>query len=115
MVLEAYADIINIPVIALDFLGISLIVYGVLLSIVRILRIETTKCKHRFLEYENTKRIMIQKLIFGLDFFVAGDLLRLILVERIDEIFEIALIVTIRTVLAWSLSKEIHLHEEKMK
>jgi uncharacterized membrane protein len=81
----------------------------------RIVKIEATRCKQRFLEYENTKRILIQKLIFGLDFLVAADLLRLVVVTTMEEIIQIALIVAIRSVLAWSLSKEVHLHEEKMR
>jgi len=109
------SSLIVYPVDALILVGVVFILYGVIISLIRIARIEGTRCKNRFHEYENTKRIFIQKLIFGLDFFVAADLLRLAFVSGFSEIFEIALIVTIRTVLSWSLSKEVHLHEEKMK
>ncbi len=109
-------DIINgfldIPITVMDLIGIIFILYGVALSVVRIARIEISKHKHRFQEYENTKRILIQKVIFGLDFFVAADLLRLAIVQSVNEVFLIALIVGIRTILSWSLSKEVHLHEE---
>ncbi len=109
------SGIIAYPVDALVLVGVIFILYGVLISLMRIIKIEGRRCKNRFHEYENTKRIFIQKLIFGLDFFVAADLLRLAFVSGFNEIVEIALIVTIRTVLSWSLSKEVHLHEEKMK
>jgi len=113
-VMNGIADLIGYPVFALNVVGIIFILYGIALSLVRITKIEVTKHKNRFHEYENTKRILIQKLIFGLDFFVAADLLKLSIVQGMEEIVEIAAIVAIRTVLSWSLSKEVHLHEEKM-
>ncbi|MBN1169426.1 DUF1622 domain-containing protein [Candidatus Micrarchaeota archaeon] len=109
-----FSEYVGILIILLDLTGISMILFGVVLSVYRILKIEIKRHKNRFREYENTKRIFIQKLIFGLDFFVARDLLKLVIVETQGEILNIAFIVIVRTLLSWSLSKEIHLHEEKM-
>lgn len=92
-------------------IGILTIIYAVIYTLYKIIWIEA-KHKKRFHPYEHAKRNLIQKIIFALDFFVAADLIKLSIVSTMQEIFEIALIVAIRTVLSWSLSKEVHLHEE---
>lgn len=92
-------------------IGVAIIIYAVFLTVYRFLKIETAPRK-RFHEYEHTKRILIQKVIFALDFFVAADLIQLTIVTTLDEVIKIAFIVAIRTVLSWSLSREIHLHKE---
>ncbi len=91
--------------------GILLIVYVSLVSAARIIKIELSE-KKRFVPYEHVKRIFIQKIILALDFFVAADLILLSIVSDMQEIFSLALIVGIRTVLSWSLSRESHLHKE---
>ncbi|MBU0532118.1 DUF1622 domain-containing protein [Candidatus Micrarchaeota archaeon] len=91
--------------------GIILITYAAFLTIYRMIRIEVLHEK-RFHHYENTKRVLIQKIILSLDFFVAADLIKLAIVSNLNEIVTIAVIVAIRTVLSWSLSREVHLHKE---
>jgi uncharacterized membrane protein len=94
----------------LEAVGIMLIVYGSLLAVLALIRIEL-KHKKKFHPYEHTKRVFIQKMIFGLDFFVAADLLRLVN-PTMETIITIGAIVIIRTILSYSLSREIHLHKE---
>ena len=91
--------------------GITLLIYAVLLTVYRTIKTETAKDK-KFNQYEHTKRILTQKMILALDFFVAADLIQLALVSSLSEILSIAFIVAIRTVLSWSLGKEVHLHKE---
>ncbi|MEW6723006.1 MAG: DUF1622 domain-containing protein [Candidatus Micrarchaeota archaeon] len=95
----------------IEVFGVIFIVFAVGHSIFRVVRIEIFHDK-RFAEYEHTKRTLIQKIIFALDFFVASDLIVLAVASSITDILNIAIIVGIRTVLSWSLSKEIHLHKE---
>ena len=94
----------------LEAIGILLVIYGALLAVIGLISVEL-KRKKKFHPYENTKRVFIQKLIFGLDFFVAADLLRLVN-PTIEKIITIGAIVIIRTILSFSLSREIHLHKE---
>ncbi|MEW6035883.1 MAG: DUF1622 domain-containing protein [Candidatus Micrarchaeota archaeon] len=95
----------------IEVFGLILVIFAVAHSVYRIIRIEVLHDK-RFHEYEHTKRTLIQKIIFALDFFVAADLIRLAVLSDFMDIMKIAIIVTIRTMLSWSLSKEIHLHKE---
>lgn len=55
-------------------------------------------------------RRMLRGLLISLDFLVAADLLKSILVPTFTELATLAIIVAIRIVLSWSLSKEIESH-----
>jgi uncharacterized membrane protein len=55
-------------------------------------------------------RSMLRGLLISLDFLVAADLLRSILVPTFTELATLAIIVAIRIVLSWSLSKEVESH-----
>lgn len=57
-------------------------------------------------------RILRGRLI-SLDFLVAADLLRSILVPSLSELSNLAFIVAIRILLSWSLSKEIESHAKE--
>jgi uncharacterized membrane protein len=95
----------------IELFGVIFLIFAVGHSVYRVAKIEVFHDK-RFHEYEHTKRTLIQKIIFALDFFVASDLISLAVASTISEILNIAVIVAIRTVLSWSLSKEVHLHKE---
>ncbi len=98
----------------IEAVGVALIIFAVSHSVYRLAGIEIFH-KKRFHQYEHTKRTLIQKIIFALDFFVGADLIRLAVLSDFEDIVTIAVIVAIRTVLSWSLSKEVHLHIEKLK
>ena len=106
--LELAVDYVTL---VLNLMGALIVIYGSLQAFTKILKVEF-KSKKKFHPYENAKRTYVQKLILALDFFVAADLLRLVAEPTMNEIILIALIVAIRTLLNYSLNKEIHLHEE---
>ncbi len=104
-------DLLSIVSLVIEALALLFLIVAVFHSLYRILRIEVFHDK-RFHEYEHTKRTLIQKVIFALDFLVAADLIRLAILFEFMDILKVALIVAMRTMLSWSLSKEIHLHKE---
>ncbi|HKI08536.1 MAG TPA: DUF1622 domain-containing protein [Nitrososphaeraceae archaeon] len=59
-----------------------------------------------------TVRRMLRGLLISLDFLVAADLLKSILVPTTSELIVLAIIVAIRILLSWSLSKEIESHSQ---
>ena len=95
----------------IEAVGVTIIIFAISHSIYRIAKIEIFHDK-RFHQYEHTKRTLIQKIIFALDFFVSADLIRLAVLSDFNDILTVAVIVAVRTVLSWSLSREIHLHKE---
>jgi uncharacterized membrane protein len=50
---------------------------------------------------------MLRGLLLALDFLVAADILKTILVPSVNELAILVIIVVIRILLGWSLSKEI--------
>ena len=56
-------------------------------------------------------RHMLRGLLISLDLLVAADILKSFLVPSVTELITLAIIVAIRIVLSWSLSKEIGSYE----
>ncbi|MFP3950076.1 MAG: DUF1622 domain-containing protein [Candidatus Micrarchaeia archaeon] len=102
---------VNYVTFVLNIMGALIVLYGSIQAFLKVLKIEFSY-KKKFHAYENAKRTYVQKLILALDFFVAADLLRLVAMPTMDEIILIAMIVFIRTILNYSLNKEIHRHKE---
>lgn len=107
----AIVDALLVVSYLIEAVGVVIIIFAITHSIYRLGRIEIFHEK-RFHQYEHTKRTLIQKIIFALDFFVSADLVRLIVLSDFNDILTVAVIVAVRTVLSWSLSREIHLHKE---
>ena len=59
---------------------------------------------------DQSVRHMLRGLLISLDFLVAADLLKSIIVPTVPELTTLAIIVGIRILLSWSLSKEIESH-----
>ena len=64
---------------------------------------------------ETTRLGLVRSLLPALDFEVGKDIIITILVPSITEIAMLAIIVTIRIVLSWSLSKELERHTQDLK
>ena len=88
-------------------IGIS--AFMALISFLRILRKsaeEQTRAK------ETIRLRLARGLLLALDFVVASDILKTIIVPSITELTILAVVVGIRIVLSWSLSKEIDRHAD---
>lgn len=54
-----------------------------------------------------------QRIVFGLEFFIVADAVTTILKPTIDELIRLALIVLIRTVLSFFLTRELYTHHNE--
>ena len=106
-------QLIEYTVIALEFIITIIIIIIVGITLAHLFKImlsalinKETKEKQR--EYvDQLVRRMLRGLLISLDFLVAADLLKSILVPSVNELLILAFVVAIRIVLSWSLSKEI--------
>jgi uncharacterized membrane protein len=102
---------IIIAIIILIIVGITLAhLLQVLLSTLR------RKQEERQQRHEHVGQIvrnMLRGLLISLDFLIAADILKSILVPSLSELASLAFIVAIRIVLSWSLSKEIESHAKE--
>lgn len=99
-----YADIINLIAQILSTAGAAIIFYGGMRSVYEIVVGEALR---RPPNYNALRRNFTAKIIVGLEFFVANDLIKSVLTPTLNDVVVLAIIVAIRTVVSYSLDKEI--------
>ncbi|MEE9594362.1 MAG: DUF1622 domain-containing protein [Candidatus Hydrothermarchaeales archaeon] len=87
------------------YIGAVVIIYGGIIAATKILRLEIRKTPG--LSYDDTRIDFTHKIVFGLDFLIAGDILKTIVAPTQEEIILLGAIVGIRTVLGYFLGKEV--------
>ena len=105
--------LVEYTVLALEIITTIIIIIIVGITIALLFKIMLSKLRNK--EEKEQRRVyvdelvrrMLRGLLISLDFLVAADLLESILVPTINELARLAIIVAIRIVLSWSLSKEI--------
>ncbi|MDG6249596.1 DUF1622 domain-containing protein [Methanocalculus sp.] len=91
-------------IILFEIVGAIMIIYGGLRGAVGVFQIEVLK--NSAFSYNYIRRDFTNKLIFGLEFIIAADLLATIIAPSIEDVMLLGAIVAIRTVLSYFLSKE---------
>ena len=98
-----FFDIIHIFTILFGIFGVALILYGGLRAIASIILFEVKKQQKG---YNQIRREFTGKLVFGLEFFIAADVLTTLVTPTEDELIILGAVVAIRTILGYFLSKE---------
>jgi uncharacterized membrane protein len=80
------------------------------IALSRIMKREEGQGQQRSTKIHHTVIRMIRGLLISLDFLIAADILKTMLVPSIIELGMLAIIVVIRILLSWSMSKEIQDH-----
>ena len=81
-----------------------------MLAVIEWLQVQITHLGSREKRKTQTQDLRVhfsQKLVLGLEFFLAGDIIRLIATPTTDVLIRVGAIIVIRTVLAYFLSREI--------
>jgi uncharacterized membrane protein len=103
MDLTLFMDILQGFSLFFAIVGSALIAYGGLLATYKILLREIGK---RPFSYNTIRKEFTSKIVFGLEFFIAADLLTTIIAPTREELLLLAVVVIIRTVLGYFLAKE---------
>ena len=101
---------LGIEIMAAVIIGITITI--AFISALKILRKPTNE---RTLAAETVRLSLARSLLLVLDFVVASDILKTILVPSLSELSLLAFIVAIRIALSWSLSKELTRHTDHLK
>lgn len=101
MVLESLIEIVET---VLGTFGALFIVYGAVIAIVELLARET-RIKRR--SYRDIRWTFTTRILIGLEFFVAADVLKTILEPTFQDLIMLGSLVTIRTVVSYFLGKEV--------
>ncbi len=105
-------QVIQFTAVLFGLAGVILVVWGGIVAVFELLRVELIdRGKDRKKLVEMLRVDFGQKIVLGLEFFLAGDLLRLIVTPSTEGIIRVGGIVLIRTILAYFLSKEIDKHK----
>jgi uncharacterized membrane protein len=99
MLLEVY----DAAATAFSLVGAVIIIYGGIGAAVGALRKEVLR---RPLRYGEIRREFTIKIVFGLDFLIAADILQTLVTPSQEEILFLGSIVIIRTILGYFLTKE---------
>ncbi len=93
----------------IGLMGILVIVYGSIISVIKFLNIEQKRIKGNIsLKDTDILRLTLGTyLLFGLEFLIAADIIRTILKPSIEEVAILGAIVAIRTVINYFLDIEI--------
>ena len=83
--------------------GALLIIYGGIRAIVDILKRELLS---RQINYDDIRRQFTGKIIFGLEFFIAADIINTLIAPGQQEILMLGAVVLIRVILGYFLSRE---------
>ncbi len=96
-------QIINLCADLLGIAGALLIIFGGFRAIIRVLLLEFKKAA---LTYNQIRRDFTDKIVFGLEFLIAADILATLLSPTQQDLINLAVVVVIRTILGYFLSKE---------
>lgn len=86
------------------YIGATIILYGGILTVIRTLQLELKRSID--ISFHDIRRDFTHKIVFGLDFLVASDILKTIVAPSQQEILFLGATVSIRTVMGYFLAKE---------
>ncbi|AKB37298.1 hypothetical protein MSSAC_2708 [Methanosarcina siciliae C2J] len=101
LVLDVFFTLFNI-------MGSFLIIYGGLRAMLDVFLLEVLKKPY---SYQQVRKELTNKIVFGLEFFIAADVLETVRNPTQEELLLLGMVVLIRTVLGYFLSKEVTEYE----
>ena len=98
-----FYNILQILAFFFEVAGAALIIYGGVKATVRTILLEFRKID---IPYNQIRMNLTSKIVFGLEFLIAADILATIIAPTQEELIMLAVVVVIRTVLGYFLEKE---------
>jgi len=90
-------------------IGLTVILWGVLLGVLRLLRLEWASLSGRdsLVEREDLRHHLGYYLLLGLEFLIAADIVHTVLTPTLADLAILGAIVAIRTVISFSINWEL--------
>lgn len=106
-------ELLVLNAISLSFaiVGSIIIIYGGIMATINTITGEVKRKNY----YAPVRIDFTRKIALGLEFFIAGDLIKTIIAPNFDEVIILVIIVTIRTIIGYTLSKESEELENSVK
>ena len=112
---EFFSIFISYLTLAIEIMAAIIIAITITIAFISALKILRKPTNERTLAAETVRLSLARSLLLVLDFVVASDILKTILVPSLSELSLLAFIVAIRIALSWSLSKELTRHTDHLK
>jgi len=112
---EFFSIFISYLTLAIEIMAAIIIAITITIAFISALKILRKPTTERTLAAETVRLGLARSLLLVLDFVVASDILKTILVPSLSELSLLAFIVAIRIALSWSLSKELTRHTDHLK
>ena len=106
---------VNYLTFGIDVAAGIIIAISAFVALIAFFRILFKPAKEQTIDKETIRLRLARGMLLALDFEVGSDILKTILVPSITELTILAVVVGIRIVLSWSLSKEIDRHSEDLE
>ena len=102
-----FTNIVSITGYAIEAVGVVIVTVGFIVATYRIAAGKTAGSER----FTNYRRELGRSMLLGLEFLVAGDIIRTVIVDHsIESILALSMIVLIRTVLVFTIHLEVHGH-----
>lgn len=88
--------------------GVAIILWGVVVALAATVRVELSTLRHRNMPKARIRlrQQLGSSLLLGLEFLIAADVIRSVIQPTLEEVAVLGGIVAIRTVISYSLHKE---------
>ncbi len=102
-------SVLNHTSLGIGICGVAIIVWGALLMLVRLLRLELTRIRGLRIcrEREALRHQFGSYLLLGLEFLIAADIIETVVNPTLEEVALLGGIVLIRTVISYFLDREL--------
>lgn len=102
-------NVFDILYITIGSFGVAIIVWGVILTVYRLLKLEFSRVRQNsiYREREAVRHKFATYLLLALEFLIAADIIATVVHPEFEEIAILASTVAIRTVVSYFLEKEI--------
>ena len=98
---------------ALDLIGVAIIVYGAMVTVVFLIKTERKSILQAGRSQYRIKQQFTTRILTGLEFFIAGDVLKTIINPTLESLAVVGAIVAIRAALTYLLNRELRDEKER--
>jgi uncharacterized membrane protein len=97
----------------LELVGVAIIVYGAIVTIIFLIKAEAKSVRKAGESQYRIKQQFTTRILTGLEFFIAGDVLKTIINPTLQSLVVVGAIVAIRAALTYLLNRELKDERER--
>lgn len=105
--MQTLHNVINVLSFILNIVGSSIILFGAAIALIEFIRTEVIARQDAIQMNEIIRIRLGSYLVFGLEFFIAGDIVKTIITPTWESLGMLGAIVVIRTILSYFLTRDL--------